>query len=289
MAVISVKEVKKSFGPKQALGGVSFAVQKGEIFGFLGPNGAGKSTTIRCLMDFIRPDSGQIKILSGDSIKSSTKLKGQIGFLSSDQQLYDNWTGTEHLNLVSQVRGNDNHSRKLAQDLELDLGRKVKTLSSGNQQKLAIVLAFAGQPQLLIMDEPTRGLDPLLQNQLYDLLRRFSSKGGTVFFSSHNLPEVQRVCDSVAVIRSGQVVTEQAMADIRNLHIHVIEVVARKAIPASWIKSLGVEVLHHHGRSARLKVRGDVNPVLKQLAKLDLSDLEVTHASLEDIFLEFYQ
>jgi ABC-2 type transport system ATP-binding protein len=289
MSVITVDKITKHFGSKQALGGVSIKVKKGEIFGFLGPNGAGKSTTIRCLMDFIRPNSGEIKILGLDAQKDSAELKSRIGFLSSDQQLYSDWTGFEHLQLVEQVRGKDSGIAKMASNMELDLNKRVKALSSGNKQKLGIVLAFAGNPDLLIMDEPTRGLDPLLQNELYELLRQFAKKGGSVFFSSHNLPEVQRVCDAVAVIRTGSVVAEKTMSDIRNLHIHLIEVVGAQAIPPAALQLVGVEVLHHKGREARLKVRGDLNPILKVLTRHNLVDIEVSHASLEDVFMEFYQ
>jgi ABC-2 type transport system ATP-binding protein len=288
-AVIAVRNVHKSFGSKLALRDVSFSVEEGSIFGFLGPNGAGKSTTIRCLMDYIRPDSGSVTIFGKDASKHSAELKRSIGYLSADSQLYPGWTGHEHLRLLEGVRGKSQDARQLAQDLELDLGKKAKHLSSGNRQKLALVLALAGQPRLLIMDEPTRALDPLLQNQLYELLRGFAAGGGTVFFSSHNLAEVQRLCSGVVVIRAGEVVAERSMAEIRDLQLRVVEVVAERPIPAELLRLKGVQVIHRQERELSLRVHGDINPLLRVLSRYQLKDVQISHADLEEVFMEFYQ
>jgi ABC-2 type transport system ATP-binding protein len=288
MSVISVKKLTKSYGRKPALKGVTFNVHQGQIFGFLGPNGAGKSTTIRILMNYIEADGGEVQIFGKDVRRHSAELKNDIGFLSSDLQLYMNWTGKEHLDLIEGVRGEDPKLQQLTKELELDLTKRVKQLSTGNKQKLAIILAFAGNPKLIIMDEPTRGLDPLLQNKLYELLEEFAAKGGTVFFSSHNLAEVQRLCDAVLVIRTGEVVASRSMDELRDLHIHLVNAVARKPFDQQAFKLDGVEVLHQAGETVALKVRGNINPVLDVLSGYELVDLEVQHANLEEVFMEFY-
>ncbi len=287
--IISANAVSKHFGPVQALDKVSFSVQKGQVFGFLGPNGAGKTTTIRCLMDYIRPDSGSITVVGKDAKADSTDLKNSIGFLSSEMQLYEHWTGQDHLNLFQSVKGKNGNAEALTKRLGLNLKTKVKNLSSGNKQKLAVVLAFCGSPKLMVMDEPTRGLDPLLQNELYDIIREFRNEGGAVFLSSHNLPEVQRICDMVAVIKAGRVIAEKTMDDIRDMHTHIIRASIEGKVAASDVKIKGVEVTHYHNGEIILKVRGDINSIIGHLAKYKLKDIEINHANLEDIFMEFYR
>lgn len=286
-AAISIKDVTKAFGANRALDKVSLTIPKGHIFGFLGPNGAGKTTMIRCLMDYIRVTDGEITILEQDAHRNSAVLKGSIGYLSSDMQLHPNWTAKTHIDFMSGIEGRG-RADELVRKFNLDLKPKVGKLSSGNKQKLAIILAFLGDPKLLIMDEPTRGLDPLLQNQLYELLRQFAAEGGTVFLSSHNLAEVQQLCDSVAVIREGKIVAAEAMKDILQLRVHVVQAVATKPINQADFKLKGVEILGGDSKSITLKARGQIDPILKALAKYSLTDLEVTHASLEDVFMEYY-
>jgi ABC-2 type transport system ATP-binding protein len=183
--VIQVKNLKKHFSAHKvkAVDGVSFDVKKGEILGFLGPNGAGKTTTIRCMMDFLRADSGSVKILGKDSKKDSVELKSKIGYLSGDVRLYGKWSGEEHIRFVEKIRGKSETARKYADKLDLDLKKKFKTLSSGNKQKLGLVLALMDKPEVIIMDEPTVGLDPLLQNAIYDIFNELRDSGSTIFIS----------------------------------------------------------------------------------------------------------
>jgi ABC-2 type transport system ATP-binding protein len=286
-AAISIKNVSKVFGSKRALDEVSLTIPQGQIFGFLGPNGAGKTTMIRCLMDYINVSGGQVAIFGQDAHTQSASLKRSIGYLSSDMQLHPRWTARTHIDLMSSIKGGG-RAEELVQRFNLDLDVRVGKLSSGNKQKLAIILAFLGNPKLLIMDEPTRGLDPLLQNQLYDLLREFARQGGTVFLSSHNLAEVQQLCDSVAVIRGGKIVAAQAMKDILQLRVHLVQAVATKAFKHSDFALKDVEVIGGTGKSIQLKARTQIDPLMKVLAKYPLTDLEVTHASLEDVFMEYY-
>lgn len=284
---ISVKNVSKLFGAKKALNNVSLDVPEGHIFGLLGPNGAGKTTLIRCIMDYISPTSGEIKILSKDSHKDGANLKNLIGYLSSDMQLRPNWDSRTHIDFLSKIKGRG-RADELVKKLDLNLDIKVQDLSSGNKQKLAIILAFLGKPKLLIMDEPTRGLDPLLQNLLYRLLQDFADEGGTVFLSSHNLAEVQRLCTSVAVIRQGEVVAKKGMDDILQLGVHIVQVVANKPINHADFKLKGVQIISGTGPDLTLKVLGNIDPVIKVLTKYSLVNLEINHASLEDAFMEYY-
>ena len=277
----------KRFGEKRALDGISLDVEGGSIFGFLGPNGAGKTTMIRSMMDYIRLDEGSISLLGADAQADSADLKNKIGYLSSDIQLHKNWTAHDHIAFLGSIKG-VGKSLALCQDFGLDIHVPVGKLSSGNKQKLAIALAFLGDPNLVIMDEPTRGLDPLMQNQLYDLLKSFASSGGTIFFSSHNLSEVQLLCDNVAVIRNGRVVISESMDEVLKLNVHYIQATATKPIKASDFKKLDIEIVKTAGNAIELKSKGDLNGVLHALAAYSLRDLEVRHATLEEVFMEYY-
>lgn len=285
-AALQLKKVTKEFRNGKGIHQLDFRVEAGQIFGFLGPNGAGKTTTIRCILDFIRPQSGSISIFGKDAHDSASRT--HVGYIPSDPQLYRNWTGQDHLRLYQNVRGKTDVS-DIVRRLGLDMNVAFRNLSSGNKQKLAILLAFVGSPKLLIMDEPTKGLDPLLQQTIYDLLHECKAAGGTVFLSSHNLPEVEKVCDRVAVIRDGQLVADETMESIRNMSIHIVSVSSTKPIPRKQLALTGVEVMHHTGTHVLLKVRGSLDPVIGILNTYTLKDLEVTHANLEDIFMEYYQ
>ncbi|HEX3082850.1 MAG TPA: ABC transporter ATP-binding protein [Candidatus Saccharimonadia bacterium] len=285
-AAIRIEDVTKNFGAKRALDQVSLEVPAGQIFGFLGPNGAGKTTTIRSLMDFIRPDEGRITVF-GQDVRDNPAIKRDIGYLPADLQLRTNWMAQTHLNFLGGIKGGK-RTAELVRLLGLDTGKKVSDLSSGNQQKLAIVLAFLGNPKLLILDEPTRGLDPLLQNQLYELLKEFAAGGGTVFFSSHNLAEVQEICDSVAVIKEGKIVASEAMHDLLKLSTHLIKAKASRPFNLGDFKAKDIEVVAHEANTIALKVSGPIDAPIKVLATYHLTNLEVTHASLEDTFMEYY-
>ncbi|TAK89134.1 ABC transporter ATP-binding protein [Patescibacteria group bacterium] len=284
---IKVAKVTKAFGAKKALDNVSLSVPTGKIFGFLGPNGAGKTTLIRCMMDYINTTSGQITLLGQDAQADSAQVKRSIGYPSSDMQLHDNWSAQTHIDFLSSIKGRG-RADELVQQFGLDTKPKVRHLSSGNKQKLAVILAFLGDPKLLIMDEPTRGLDPLLQNQLYELLRDFAAGGGTVFLSSHNLSEVQQLCDSVAVIREGKIVAAEAMKDILQLRVHIVQATTTKTINPKDFELKDVEVIGGDKNTISLKVRGKIDPVLAALTKYNISALEVSHANLEDVFMEYY-
>lgn len=285
---IKFNHLTKSYGSKKAVDDVSFAIEKGEIFGFLGPNGAGKTTTIRALMDFVRPDSGSTKVGNLDSQADSVAVKRKIGYLPADYYHYDKWTGEDHIKFVCDLRGCE-ADNKLIASLNFDTRSKIKHLSTGNQQKLGIVLALLGNPDILVLDEPTRGLDPVLQNQVYDILRDFRKGGGTVFMSSHNLAEVQKICDAVAVIKDGKLIVNETLNSLRGKNLHHIDVTFTKAAPADLLKGFDVNIISQAGRSLSFRVRGELGPVLRAVNKHDIKDIEIRHASLEELFLELYQ
>ena len=286
---IDVKSLHKKFGHVAALNGVSLTVSAGEIYGFLGPNGAGKTTTIRTMMDFIRADSGSIKLLGHDPKLAPEQVKLQLGFLPSESQLYINWTGQKHIDFLEDVKGRAERANELVKRLDLDPKLKVKTLSTGNRQKLGLVLALMHEPKLLIMDEPTQGLDPFLQNEIYDILREFKSRGGTVFMSSHNLPEVERVCDRAAIIKAGKVVAVEDIRDLRTKQIYEVTLVFAGKPPIDSLASKGVEVTKSNGHTVLLKVKGDINAFIKHIGRFKLKHLEIASASLEEVFIEHYQ
>jgi ABC-2 type transport system ATP-binding protein len=288
--VISIDSVTKQFGQQKVLKSISFQVNQGDIFGFLGPNGAGKTTTIRCIMDFIRPDSGRITLLGKDSHVQSVEIKKSIGYLPAENQLIEAWNAKQHIDFYSSIR-NENSLRilKLVKKLEIALNVPVKHMSSGNRQKLSFLLALVGDPKLLILDEPTRGLDPIIQNDIYDILTNYVSTGGTVFISSHNLDEVNRICSNVGIIREGKIVADKSMNDIKNMKIHLITVSLNNHDRLYLTSTKNLEVVNSNSSKTILKVHGDINPVLHELSNHKLIDLEITHAPLEDVFMDYYR
>ena len=290
MNVISIKNLKKSFGKTKAVDGISFDVREGEIMGFLGPNGSGKTTTIRCLMDFLRPDEGKIDILGLDAQKNTTELKNDIGHLSSESTLYNSWTGQEHIDFLEKIRGISRFDEELIDNLKFDPRKKIHALSTGNRRKLAVILALMHQPKLLILDEPTVGLDPLLQNYIYEILKDQTAKGNTVFMSSHNLAEVEKVCDRVIVLKEGKIVAIETISALREKKIYTIYAYFEGAVPKKELTTDGAHLIKELPGGLALKVRGDIKPLLVKLSRhKNLKDVEISHASLEEVFMEFYK
>lgn len=286
---IAITGLNKKYGTKPALKNVSLNVGQGEIFGFLGPNGAGKTTTIRCIMDFIRPDSGSVNVFAKDAQKDALAIKSMIGYLPADNQLYEKWNARQHIDFYSSIKGSPSESKKLLEKLGLSPDLQVRHMSTGNRQKLSFTLTFIGKPELLILDEPTRGLDPLLQNEIYDILKRYAADGGTVFLSSHNLAEVEHMCTNVGVIRNGEIVANRSMDDIRAMKIHIVTVTYNDAKALKTPKITDVEVINSSPGRSVLRARGNINQLIRELGKQDLKDVEITHAPLEDIFMEYYK
>lgn len=288
-AAIRVSGLTKRFGRTTVLHDLSLDVSAGEIYGFLGPNGAGKTTTISCLMDFIRPSSGSIELFGQTYAAAGAAVHRQIGYVPADPQLYGGLTGRQHLDLYGSLLGGAGAALKLADRLNLDLKAKAKNLSTGNQQKLALVLALAGAPRLLILDEPTRGLDPLVQDQVYSELNAFRDAGGTVFISSHNLAEVQKICDRVGLIKDGRLAASSSLTELLKAAVHEVHVSFTGPYKLSLFHSPHMEVTHHTDRSVHLRVKGDINTLITELHHYELADLEITHASLDEVFAKYYR
>lgn len=291
MSAISLKNISKHFGAVKAVDDVSFTVEAGEIFGFLGPNGAGKTTAIRCVMDFIRPNGGSVTLLGRDAQKDSVVLKRDIGYLPADVALYGSWTGSDHVRFIEKLRGTRDGVADYAQRLQLDLSKQVRSLSTGNLQKLGIVLALIGRPKLLILDEPTTGLDPLLQHELYVMLRELASSGSTVFMSSHNLHEVEEVCGRVAIIRAGKLMAVESIRTLKQKKIYSVRVSFEDAGRAAGVESwglAGLDMQEQKSAEVHLHYRGDINPLLAKLTQEKLVSLEVEQAPLDEIFMEYY-
>jgi len=288
MNIIEVKNLKKYFGKTKAVDGISFEINKGEIFGFLGPNGAGKTTTIRCMMDFIRPTEGEIKILGKNAQKDSVFLKRKIGYLSDAARLYDHWSAAKHIAFQQVLRGRSIILGDLLERFGFNQKLRFSNLSSGNKRKLSIILALMNEPEVLILDEPTLSLDPLLQNALHSYIENFAQAGGTVFMSSHNLSEVEKICDRVGIIKEGKMVAVEKISEMKLMKMYDVNFHA-EGIDPKIFEDKNIEVVSHTEGLITLKVKGNINPIIEKLAKIKVKDLEITHVSLEDIFMEFYQ
>jgi ABC-2 type transport system ATP-binding protein len=290
MSAITIKNLKKHFGKVKAVDGISFEIEKGEIFGFLGPNGAGKTTTIRCMMDFIRPDAGTATILDLDAQENSVELKSKLGYLAPEPRLYDEWTGKEHIDLINGIRGGEDSAGKLIERLGADVNTKTKNLSTGNRRKISLILALMHDPELVIMDEPTAGLDPLLKHITYEILGEMSAEGKTIFMSSHDLSEVEKICTRAAIIREGKLVGVENIGKLNAKRLYRVWV---KLDPEKELMRLAkipsVEVESETPSEATFAVAGNIDPVIKFLAKTKIDDVKIEHAGLEETFMKFYE
>lgn len=292
-APIELVNLTYSYGSQRGVVDLTFSVNEGEIFGFLGPNGAGKTTTIRVLMGLMRPTSGYVRVFGLDSWRDSTSVKAKVGFLPGDIRLYEHMTGHEFLGFFASFRGTSDLRRgeDLAGRLEVELGRRIKHLSKGNRQKLALVQALMHDAPLLILDEPSSGLDPLTQGQLLEFFNDERARGKTIFLSSHVLPEVERVADRVAVIREGELVTVESVAHLRKARERTMELILAEPVDKDRFAGLdGVRLLSQSpdGRRVSLSVRGKLEPLLARLAQLPVDDLVFGPPDLESVFLHYY-
>ena len=293
MPALSVSGVHKRFGSVEALRGVELSVEQGEIFGFLGPNGAGKTTTIRVLTGFIRADQGSARVLGMDAWSETVAVKARLGFLPDVVAFASGLTGQDFLDYVASLRGIGRRlprQAELLERLELPdsaLRRKVKGYSSGMAKKLALVQAMQHDPDVLIMDEPTEALDPLMRQELFAIIREARDRGATVFMSSHVLSDVEEVCERVALIRDGRIVGTGSVEALREGKARTMEVEFRRP-PSGGLSIPGVEVVSQEGTRWELAISGDINEVLRALAKHDIADMTYERLSLEDLFMGFY-
>lgn len=288
---VEIQNLSKQFGNLTALKDVNLTVKPGEVFGFLGPNGAGKTTAIRAMLNLIHPTSGSISILEMDSRKDYKELHKQIGYLAGDMSMYDNLRGEQYINYMANLHGNVETGQIaiLAGALQADLKPRIKHLSRGNKQKIGLIAAMMHKPQLLIMDEPTTGLDPLMQEVFYDLLAKHTQAGGTTFMSSHNLSEVQRVCDRVAFIRNGELVEVNKVSSLRSTAVQEFEVHFAKEVPEDLFKGVrSVNDVKIEGTMLTCVVKGHVNDFLKALSAHDVVSVVNRELELEEIFMKLY-
>ena len=294
--VISLKGLTKKYGKTIAVNKLDIQVEAGEIHGFLGPNGAGKTTTIKLILNLIKPSAGQIKIMGQDVNFGDSAYLPNIGFLSSDEELPTNSTANQLLKLTANLnKPNQQFTGQLIEAFELEglLDTKLKQLSRGNQRKISVLLALCSDAKILILDEPTEGLDPLMQERFYKILIDRAKNGSTIFFSSHNLAEVQKICTKISFIKKGSIVRtakidELGGISIKKIELHFSSVPDEAAI--SLIKKLAVnsEFSKINSKAYILEFSGDYTELLQNLAKLKLTNLNIQDVDLESIFLKMY-
>jgi ABC-2 type transport system ATP-binding protein len=287
--VIEAMGLTKRYGSRRGIDEVDFQIRENEVFGFLGPNGAGKTTTIRLLLGFLRPTAGRSVVLGHDSWRDAAAAHASLAYVSSDPAYLGQLTAGEQLDYMARLRGLPNGAwRPVAERLELDPTVQVRKLSRGNRQKVGVVQAFMGNEPLLIMDEPSSGLDPLMQREFLSLVSEVRAAGRTVFLSSHNLPEVEHACDRVGIIREGRLVDVSTVSDLQASHWRSVSLVLA-APPAPGMFDLpNVRVVSASARDVHLMVQGDVNPLLRRLATIDVGDISIATLEIEDVFLGFY-
>ncbi len=289
---IETEALTKFYGRQRGIEELSLSVGPGEVFGFLGPNGAGKTTTIRLLMDLIRPPSGSIRVLGYDLRRDAVQARRRIGYLPGDLELYRDMSGKELLAFFASLRpGADlGHARELADRLDLDLSRHVHDLSKGNRQKLGVVQAFMHRPELLILDEPSSGLDPLVQREFHALIREVARAGGTVFFSSHVLDEVERVADRVGIILEGHLAVVDGVPALKARALRVLELEFAAPVPAGPFRAVpGVRAVSAHQAFLRCEVIGPVGELMRLAAAKGLVNVISHEPDLEQIFLSYIQ
>ncbi|MEK4028098.1 ABC transporter ATP-binding protein [Pseudobacillus sp. FSL P4-0506] len=290
MGIVELHNLTKSYKNNRGIVDVSFSIEEGEIFGFIGPNGAGKSTTIRTLLNFIYPTSGHATIFGKDIVKESKEIRRHVGYLPSEVHYYDDMKVIDLLTYSARFHKNfkEKRMKDLATILDLNLNRKIEDLSFGNRKKVGIVQALLHEPQLIILDEPTSGLDPLMQHHFFDLLHQEQKRGATIFFSSHVLSEVQKMCDRVAIIKEGQLVKVETMESLTKNKMKNVTIAMEGADQLS-IEFDGVISREVKRNELKLLYNGDIQWLLQQLNSLPLQDVLIEEPSLEEIFMHYYE
>ena len=289
--VIETRDLTVYYGEHRGILDVNLSVEKGEVFGFLGPNGAGKTTTQRVLLDVFSPTSGQATVFGKDCQKDGVEIRKHIGYLPGELALYANMKASDFFKMYEYLRKDKKsigYWKELADRLDLDTNRKISQFSRGNKQKVGVVAAFMDKADLLILDEPTGGLDPLVQKTVLEMVREAKADGRTVFFSSHVLSEVQAVCDRVGIIRDGQLVATQRVEDLFAQRMNRLTMIFEDHPPLGVFNIEGVTELDVTRKSITLEVRENLPAVLTAAAQHNVTDIETHNISLEEIFLAYY-
>ena len=293
MPAIRLDGLSKSYGKTRGIVEVDLVVATGEVFGFLGPNGAGKTTTIRTLLDLIRPTAGTAEVLGLDSIQDSLAIRRRIGYLPGELALWEWMTTRQLLEHLGKLRGgiDTRYRDELLERFAVEPDRKIKDLSSGNKQKVGIIQAFMHRPELIILDEPTAGLDPLMQHATYEVIDEARADGRTVFLSSHVLPEVERIAERVGIIRNGRVIEVESVENLKARAVRQLEV--RFGTPAPSAATLaavaGVKEATMSGGTALIRLEGSMDPLIKALASFEVRSLRTHETPLDEIFLAMYR
>jgi ABC-2 type transport system ATP-binding protein len=289
--VIEIKNLTKTYGNARGITDISYNVEEGEIFGFIGPNGAGKSTTIRTLLSLIYPTSGSATIFGKDCVQFGPEIKKEIGYLPSEVFYYDGMKVKDLLKYSASFYKKDCRKRikELAEIMDLDLNKKIDDLSLGNKKKVGIVQGLLHEPKLIILDEPTSGLDPLMQQKFFELLEKENKKGATILFSSHILGEVQRLCNRVAIIKEGKIVTVEKISNLQENNYKKLKVETKTPLDENYFTVSGVSNLAVKDNVTSFLFRGDINTVLKKITAIEIVNLWIEEPDLEEIFMHYYE
>lgn len=277
---------------KYAVKKLNLNIMPGEVYGFLGPNGAGKSTTIRLLMNFIQPTEGHAVIKNKNVVTDSVEIKRDIGYLAGEVTIYPKMTGRQFLDYMQALQPPKRKGfvSELAKTFQVDLSQKIGALSKGNRQKIAVLQTFAAEPEVLILDEPTASLDPLMQEAFFELIHLSRARGATIFFSSHNLGEVQKICDRVGFIRDGKLIAQQSIADLSTQATQTYSISFAETVPLAELRAiLKAKVMSHSPHHTVIQMKGDLKPLFMTLARHKVTSLERREDNLEDEFLRFYK
>ena len=290
MKIIETLNLTKYYGKSRGVIDVNLEVNKGEIFGFIGPNGSGKSTTIRTLLNLIFPTKGEAKIFGMDCIKDSKTIRKDIGYLPSEVNYYDDMKVKDLLEYSGKFYTGDYTKRinELADILDLDLNKKIEDLSTGNKKKTAIIQAMLHKPKLLILDEPTGGLDPLMQNTFFELINEENKRGVTIFFSSHILSEVQKMCDRVAIIKEGKILKVEDIEELRKNKFKNIKIEFKNSKDAD-LDIEGIIDKEKTDKNVRFLYNGNINSLFASIANKDVNDVNIEDPSLEEMFIHYYK
>lgn len=288
--MIEVNKCSMLYSSKKGITDVSFQVKAGEVFGYLGPNGAGKTTTIRCLLGFMKAQEGKIIINGLDSWSDAAKIQEMVGYIPGEMSLFDEMTGTEFLHFLLQMRNVKDKTRlnELLKIFDLDPRGKIRKMSKGMKQKVGLIAAFMHDPQIYILDEPSSGLDPLMQQVFVNLIKEERKHGKTILMSSHSFEEVDKTCDRIAMIRDGKIVLVEDIEVVKQHRRKIFSVSVENALEITKMKQLGISVVFENDHYAEVEVLGDFKPFFELLKQIQVLDLDVKTQRLEDVFMKFY-